>query len=99
MASTLPVTNEPGIDFPTTDGAHSRESPIARLIEFDRRRPGIPGEHLMTAAVGGWLIRSAARRRSMAGRLLSIAAGGLLLARSASGREGWGRFLRPSRRA
>ena len=74
----------------TTNG----RGPLTRLIEFDRQRPGIPGEHLMTAALGGWLMRSAARRRSMMGRVLSMAAGGLLLARAASGRDGVRRFMR-----
>jgi uncharacterized membrane protein len=60
---------------------------LNRIREFDRRRPGLPGEHFLVAAAGSWLLRSAKRRRRL-GRALALLAGGALLVRAASGRDG-----------
>ncbi|WP_119155380.1 hypothetical protein [Caldimonas tepidiphila] len=64
------------------------------LRRYDRSRRGFAGEHLGTAGLGLTLLRSAGRRRSMFGRLLSMLAGGALLYRAASGRKGVRRFMR-----
>lgn len=61
---------------------------LRRVRNYDRQRAGVPGEHWMTAAAGAWLLRAAARRRSVAGGLLFAAAGIALLVRAASGRDG-----------
>lgn len=61
------------------------------LREFDRRRPGIPGEHFIVAAVGSSLLQAARRRRGL-GRALALLAGGALLVRAASGRDGLARL-------
>lgn len=97
MADVQPDTANQSTLFPTSDDARSHAGIVDRLLTFDRRRAGIPGEHLMTAAVGGWLLRSALRRRSPMAMVLSIVAGGLLLARSASGRDGLARFTQATR--
>ena len=68
---------------------------LSRIRAFDQRRASFPGEHLIVAAVGSSLFRSALRRRSGLGRVLAIAAGGALLARAASGRDGLARLARP----
>jgi uncharacterized membrane protein len=60
---------------------------LNKLKEFDQRRPNFPGEHLIVAAVGASLLRSAARR-SGAGRVLALLVGSALMARAASGRGG-----------
>jgi hypothetical protein len=66
---------------------------LNRLREFDRRRASFPGEHLIVAAVGASMLRSA-RRRSGIGRALALLAGGALLARASSGRDGLARLSR-----
>jgi uncharacterized membrane protein len=66
---------------------------LSRIRAFDQRRASFPGEHLLVAAIGSSLLRSAARR-SGAGRVLSLLAGGALLARAASGRDGLARLRR-----
>lgn len=93
MPDQIPVVADERPLFPSTEQPPQR-SAFKRLVEFDQQRPGIPGEHLMTAAVGGWLLKSALRRGSPMSRLFKIVAGGLLLARSASGRDGLARFTR-----
>lgn len=67
---------------------------LATLRDFDRRRPGLPGEHTITAGLGAMLLRSAMRRRSGLGKLLVFAAGAGLLWRAASGRGGLRRLMR-----
>lgn len=62
------------------------ESLLDRLVQFDRQRPNIPGEHWLAFAAGLYLLLQ--RRRSAAGRLASTAAGALLVARALSGRDG-----------
>lgn len=94
MPAAQPDTATQSTLFPTSNDARPNAGIFERLLTFDRQRPGIPGEHLMAAAVGGWLLRSALRRRSPIAMALSIVAGGLLLARSASGRDGLARFTR-----
>jgi len=67
---------------------------VSRIRAYDQRRASFPGEHLIVAAIGSSLLRSAARRRSGVGRLLALVAGGALLARAASGRDGLARLSR-----
>jgi hypothetical protein len=69
-------------------------SPLAALRDFDARRPGLPGEHLLTFGAGTWLLRNARRRTSGLTRLLATAAGVALLARALSGRDGVRRLTR-----
>ena len=66
---------------------------LDRIRDFDQRRPGIPGEHLLVAGAGSLLLRSATRRTGL-GRWLALLAGGALLARAASGRDGLARLAR-----
>ncbi|MGZ9029809.1 MAG: hypothetical protein ACXW2G_00465 [Burkholderiaceae bacterium] len=65
---------------------------LKQIKDFDRRRPGLPGEHFFTALTGSWLLRSAARRRTLLGKALAALAGGALLYRAASGRDGLARL-------
>ena len=65
---------------------------LNRIREFDRRRPSLPGEHFIVAAVASCLLISAGRRRGV-GRVLALLAGGALLARAASGRDGLARLF------
>ena len=67
---------------------------LRELRNFDRARPGFPGEHLWVAAAGFALCRSALKRRSSAGRALALVAGTALLYRAASGRDGLARLTR-----
>ena len=69
---------------------------FSRIRQFDRQRRGWPGEHMVVAAAGSLLLRSAARRRGL-GRMLALAAGSALLARAASGRDGLRRLTSRSR--
>lgn len=94
MTDLQPTAREYRSPFPSSSDEAPRQNALSRLIEFDRTRPGFPGEHLAVAAVGGWLVRSALRRRSRLAMLLSVVAGGLLLARAASGRDGLARLKR-----
>ena len=59
---------------------------IDRLFEFDAQRESLPGEHWLAFAWGAYLLLR--RRRSVAGRLVSMAAGALFVARAVSGRDG-----------
>jgi len=68
---------------------------ISSVRDFDRRRPGFPGEHWMVATLGTALLRSAFRRKSFFGGALMLIAAGALLYRAASGRDGIARLLRP----
>lgn len=68
---------------------------IGSLRDFDRRRPGFPGEHWMVATLGTALLRSAFRRKSLFGSTLMLLAAGALLYRAASGRDGLARLLQP----
>jgi len=70
---------------------------VSRIRAFDRQRASFPGEHLIVAAVGSSLLRSALRRRTGVGRVLALVAGGALLARAASGRDGLARLARGRR--
>ena len=67
---------------------------LRELRNFDRARPGFPGEHLWVATAGFALCRSALKRRSSAGRALALVAGTALLYRAASGRDGLTRLTR-----
>ncbi|HSC64514.1 MAG TPA: hypothetical protein VLD35_12815 [Caldimonas sp.] len=59
---------------------------IDRLVELDAQRESLPGEHWLAFALGVYLILR--RRRSAAGRLLSVAAGALFVTRALTGRDG-----------
>jgi hypothetical protein len=59
---------------------------IDRLVEFDKQRDSLPGEHWLTFALGVYLLLRS--RRSATARIVSVAAGGLLVARALSGRDG-----------
>ena len=59
---------------------------IERVREWDDRRPSLPGEHWITAAIGIYLLLR--RGRSTAGRLVSAGAGALLVMRALTGRDG-----------
>ena len=65
---------------------------LQQIKDFDRRRRGLPGEHLLTAVTGSWLLRSASRRRTVLGKAIAALAGGALLYRAASGRDGLARL-------
>lgn len=80
------------IPFPPDNECAMREL-FNRVREFDRRRPGFPGEHFLVAALGTSLL-NAARRRGGVARVLAGVAGGALLARAASGRDGLSRLRR-----
>ena len=62
------------------------DSLLARLKEFDDRRPAIPGEHWLAFAAGIWLLTRGGR--SALGRAVGLAGGAALLYRAASGRDG-----------
>ena len=66
---------------------------FSRIRAYDQRRASFPGEHLIVAAIGSSLLRSAARRGGL-GRVVALLAGGALLARAASGRDGLARIAR-----
>ena len=59
---------------------------IDRLRQFDAQRASVPGEHWLAFAFGLYLL--VRRRRSAAGRWLSIAAGALFVVRAFGGRDG-----------
>jgi uncharacterized membrane protein len=61
---------------------------LSKLRSLDQQRPGFPGEHWIVAAAGTSLLRSAFRRSTKAGRVLSLLAAAALLYRAASGRDG-----------
>lgn len=67
---------------------------LRRLKNADQARPGMPGEHWLTASAGMWLLTSASKRPSLAGRLVLGGLGLALLVRSASGRDGLSRIKR-----
>ena len=59
---------------------------IDRLLAFDAQRESLPGEHWLAFGLGLYLLLR--RRRSVAGRLLSLAAGALFVTRALTGRDG-----------
>lgn len=66
-----------------------------RLKAADAARPrSMPGEHLLTAGAGLWLMSSARTRTSFLSRWFVRGAGLALLVRAASGRDGLARFKR-----
>ncbi len=67
---------------------------LRRLKTADKARPSMPGEHWFTASAGMWLLSSARKRSSLAGRLVLGGLGVALLARAASGRDGLSRLKR-----
>jgi hypothetical protein len=69
-------------------------SALRRLKHADQARPGLPGEHWLTASAGMWLLTSAGKQSSLAGRLVFGGLGLALLMRSASGRDGLSRLKR-----
>jgi uncharacterized membrane protein len=68
---------------------------LQNLRDFDRSRKSLPGEHMIVATVGSFLL-NAARRRSGLSRVAMMVAGGALLARAASGRDGLRKLARPA---
>lgn len=59
---------------------------LGRLIEFDRTRKSIPGEHWFALATGLWFLRR--KGNSLPSKLLSKAIGVAFIVRAASGRDG-----------
>jgi hypothetical protein len=70
----------------TTAMNASDTSLVSRLRDFDRNRPGWPGEHWMAFAAGVYLLLRSPR--SLTARLACRGAGALLVARALSGRDG-----------
>lgn len=66
---------------------------FGKLKEFDQRRSGFPGEHLIVATIGWSLLRMAMKGGGLGG-MVALMAGGALLARAASGRDGLPRLAR-----
>ncbi len=69
-------------------------SALRHFKRADQARPSVPGEHWLTASAGMWLLTSAGKRPTMAGRLVFGGLGLALLARAASGRDGLSRLKR-----
>ncbi len=67
---------------------------LRSLKQFDDRRPGLPGEHLMTFGAGTALLRASRNRRSRLAKAVTMAAGAALLWRALSGRDGVKRLMR-----
>ena len=81
--------------FPIDSRSERNMRNILREVRnYDRNRPGFPGEHWLVAAAGFALCRSAFTRRSSAGRALALVAGTALVYRAASGRDGLARLTR-----
>lgn len=91
--SLLSASASSGIGF-AVDGSRNPDpimqlpdkSLLDRLVQLDRQRPGIPGEHWLAFAAGVYLLLQS--RRTATGRLASTAAGALLVARALTGRDG-----------
>lgn len=58
------------------------------LKQWDKQRPGFPGEHWLALGAGLLVMRRAGRSRSFLGRMAGRALGAALMARAASGRDG-----------
>ncbi|HZF81552.1 MAG TPA: hypothetical protein VEZ89_17375 [Rubrivivax sp.] len=58
------------------------------LMRFDKRRPGIPGEHWATLGMGVSLLMSVSKRRSTLAKTAAFVAGAALIYRAASGHDG-----------
>ncbi|KQM79947.1 hypothetical protein [Xylophilus sp. Leaf220] len=65
--------------------------------QFDRVRPGLPGEHLAVAGIGTALVVAALRTDCKMTSVLQAMAGGALLFRAASGRDGISKLFRDHR--
>ena len=59
---------------------------IDRIVDFDARREGLPGEHWLAFGVGLYLLLR--HRDGIAARLVSIGAGALFVLRALTGRDG-----------
>jgi uncharacterized membrane protein len=68
--------------------------PIQTLLDYDRRRASMPGEHAITLAAGIALLFVARKARSAGGCIAALAAGGALIYRAASGTDSVMRLLR-----
>ncbi len=67
---------------------------LQQIKQYDGRRPGFPGEHLLVlaAGLGVWMVSR--RHPSMLVRTAGLAAGTALVGRAASGRDGLRKVLR-----
>ena len=65
-----------------------------QIKQFDKARPGIPGEHWMTLGVGlaVWLVTR--NHSSLIVRTAGMAVGTAFVGRAASGRDGLARLFR-----
>ncbi len=61
---------------------------LQNLKQWDKKRPGFPGEHWLALGAGLLMMRRAGRSRSFLGRMAGRALGAALMARAASGRDG-----------
>ncbi|RYG33719.1 MAG: hypothetical protein EON93_09165 [Burkholderiales bacterium] len=69
-------------------------SKLAEIKRRDDRRPGFPGEHLVTFGVGALLLMASGRARGPAMRWIGRTLGTSFMARSAAGRDGLRRLVR-----
>lgn len=69
-------------------------SKLTELKRRDDRRPGFPGEHLITFGVGALLLAVSSRARGPAMRWIGRTLGTSFIARSAAGRDGLRRLVR-----
>ncbi len=61
---------------------------LQNLRQWDKKRPGFPGEHWLALGAGMLILGRAGRSRSFLGRMAGRAIGAALMARAASGRDG-----------
>ena len=64
------------------------KNPLRSAQEWDKARPGFPGEHWLVFGAGVLLMHRSGRSRNWLGRTLGRAAGAALVARAASGQDG-----------
>jgi len=69
-------------------------SKLAEIKRRDDRRPGFPGEHLVTFGLGALLLVAGGRARGPAMRWVARTLGTSFIARSAAGRDGVRRLVR-----
>lgn len=69
-------------------------SKLADIKRRDDRRPGFPGEHLITFGAGALLLLASGRARGPAMRWIARTLGTSFIARSAAGRDGVRRLVR-----
>lgn len=64
------------------------KNPLRDAQQWDKARPGFPGEHWLVFGAGVLLMHRSGRSRSWISRTLGRAAGAALVARAASGQDG-----------